>query len=232
MGRPKDNTGSLYGWVAFKDGAFVGNEPEGASTWYPVNDVSYDKATLHVRDHRAARARSGWATGSCCPRATQGTKTTYRWAATEPMASYLSMAASGNYTLTTVRGPARAPDRQRRRPGPGTPTAVAAVLDLQPEMITFFEGRFGPYPFGSFGAVVDDDDKAGLRAREPDPARSTPACPDESTVAHELAHQCFGDNFKPSAVAGHLAQRRASTTCSRRGSDTHRVRPADPRSRS
>ena len=45
MGQPTDNTGALYGWVAFEDGAFVANEPEGASTWYPVNDVPYDKAT-------------------------------------------------------------------------------------------------------------------------------------------------------------------------------------------
>jgi aminopeptidase N len=44
-GQPTDNTGALYGWVSYADGAFVANEPEGASTWYPVNDVPYDKAS-------------------------------------------------------------------------------------------------------------------------------------------------------------------------------------------
>src|SRR5690606_27994365 len=44
-GQPVDATGALYGWVSYDDGAFVANEPEGASTWYPVNDVPYDKAT-------------------------------------------------------------------------------------------------------------------------------------------------------------------------------------------
>jgi len=38
-GRPRDMEGEPYGFVTFRDGAFVANEPEGASTWYPVNDV-------------------------------------------------------------------------------------------------------------------------------------------------------------------------------------------------
>ena len=61
-GQPEDSTGALYGWVSFDDGAFVANEPEGASTWYPVNDVPYDKATysftLTVPDgHHGGRQR-------------------------------------------------------------------------------------------------------------------------------------------------------------------------------
>ena len=99
-GQPEDNTGALYGWVSYADGAFVANEPEGASTWYPVNDSPYDKATYDFRitvprgttavangDFLGSRSRSGW--------------TTFRWSAREPMASYLAMAASGNYRLTT-----------------------------------------------------------------------------------------------------------------------------------
>ena len=33
------------GWIATGDGSFVVSEPEGASTWYPVNDHPSDKAT-------------------------------------------------------------------------------------------------------------------------------------------------------------------------------------------
>ena len=40
-------------------------------------------------DLLGTRTRQGW--------------TTYRWSADEPMASYLAMAASGNYRLTTSR---------------------------------------------------------------------------------------------------------------------------------
>ena len=104
MGQPTDNTGALYGWVAFADGAFIGNEPEGASTWYPVNDVAYDKAT-YTFAITAPQDTVGVANGKLLSQRTQNGKTTYRWAALEPMASYLSMAATGNYTLTTATGP-------------------------------------------------------------------------------------------------------------------------------
>ena len=193
MGRPKDNTGSLYGWVAFKDGAFVGNEPEGASTWYPVNDVSYDKAS-YTFAITVPQGTVGVGNGKLLSQATQGTKTTYRWAAMEPMASYLSMAASGNYTLTTSAGPHALPivnavDKDLDA------AAVAKVLDLQPEMITFFEGRFGPYPFGSFGAVVDDDDKPGY-ALENQARPIYSGMPNESTADRDLNTPATTDDFK------------------------------------
>ncbi len=44
-GQPLDIEEANYGFTSFPDGAFVANEPEGASTWYPVNDVPTDKAT-------------------------------------------------------------------------------------------------------------------------------------------------------------------------------------------
>jgi aminopeptidase N len=196
-GQPKDATGALYGWVSFDDGAFVANEPEGASTWFPVNDVPYDKATYDFRitvprgtvavangDLRSTRTRNGW--------------TTFRWSAREPMASYLAMAASGDYELTTDRTATGLPiinavdedlsaaDRAR----------TEASLALQPEMIAYFSRLFGPYPFSSFGAVVDDDEDAGY-ALENQTRPIYSGAPSEGTVAHELAHQWYGDSVTP-----------------------------------
>ena len=65
-------------------------------------------------------------------------------------------------------------------------------------MIAFFEALFGPYPFDSFGAIVDDDTRR-LRAGDPDPADLLRRRADEVTVAHELAHQWFGDASARSA---------------------------------
>jgi aminopeptidase N len=194
MGQPTDNTGALYGWVAFADGAFVANEPEGASTWYPVNDVPNDKATYTFAITVPA-GTVGVANGKLLSQRTAGGKTTFRWASLEPMASYLSMAASGNYELTTQQGPHGLPivnavDKDLDIP------AVKSVLDLQPKMIEFFETQFGRYPYGSFGAVVDDDDEAGYALEnQTRPIYSGP--PDDDTVAHELAHQWLGDKVTP-----------------------------------
>ena len=34
-----DPDGSIEGWVATKDGAFVVGEPQGSPTWFPCNDT-------------------------------------------------------------------------------------------------------------------------------------------------------------------------------------------------
>ena len=66
---------------------------------------------------------------------------------------------------------------------------------MQPEMIDVFEGRFGPYPFNSYGSIVDDDTVGYALETQTKPVYSRVAR--ESTVAHELAHQWFGNSVSP-----------------------------------
>lgn len=196
-GQPRDQTGALYGWVSYADGAFVANEPDGASTWFPANDAPYDKATYDFRI-TVPRGTVAVANGNLLNSRTRDGWTTYRWSADEPMASYLAMSASGNYTLTateTADGLSiiNAVDKDLS----ATEQAdTAAVLGRQPQMIAYFSSLFGRYPFGSFGAVVDDDEDAGYALEnQTRPIYSGP--PAESTVAHELAHQWYGNSVTP-----------------------------------
>src|SRR3954452_5570725 len=193
-GQPTDQTDALYGWVSYPDGAFVANEPEGASTWYPVNDVPTDKATYDFTI-TVPQGLTAIANGEPVGRpVTAGGRTTYVWHAKDPMASYLSTASIGNYTASTQTGPHGLPILnyvdQDLKP------KAADGLALQPQMIQFFEGVFGPYPFSSFGAIVDDDDDAGY-ALENQTRPIYAGAPDEITVAHELAHQWVGDSVTP-----------------------------------
>ena len=81
---------------------FIG-EPEGASTWYPVNDVPYDKAT-YTFAITVPQARSGWPTASRHENGkTTNGWTTWFWNAPDPQASYLTMAAAGDYTLSDAK---------------------------------------------------------------------------------------------------------------------------------
>jgi aminopeptidase N len=192
-GQPLDNTGALYGWVSYGDGSFVANEPEGASTWYPVNDHQTDKASYDFRI-TVPNGKTAVANGELVSRKSERGWTTYVWRATDPMASYLSTASVGDYDLRFSRGPK------------GLPIIDAVDRDLPPEaddglartneMIAYFTDVFGRYPFTSYGAIIDDDEDAGY-ALETQTRPIYSGAPDESTVAHELAHQWFGNSVSP-----------------------------------
>ena len=124
---------------------------------------------------------------------------------------------------TTPDAPAgQRPEREhlvRRAPRPTRPTPPAwsprRTLARQPEIIRFLSGIFGPYPFSSAGAIVDDLQGLGFAlenqtravyARDWFEDRTDPVDGD-SVVVHELAHQWTGDYLALAGVAAHLAQR-------------------------
>jgi aminopeptidase N len=196
-GQPVDSGGAPYGWYSFPDGSFVANEPEGASTWYPVNDTPTDKATyrflITVPEGKTAIANGNLVR----TRPASDGRTTFVWRATDPMASYLSTASVGDYVLRRQTGPGGLPILNFLETGltPEDRATSRASLALQPAMIDFFDGIYGPYPFTSFGAIVDDDSVGYALETQTRPIYSEVA--DEGTVAHELAHQWVGNSVTP-----------------------------------
>ncbi|GAB3321964.1 M1 family metallopeptidase [Geodermatophilus aquaeductus] len=200
-GQPTDAEGALYGWVTFPDGVLVANEPEGAPTWFPVNDVPRDKATYDFRI-TVPEGKTAIANGEPVGEpTTTGGRTTFLWRATDPMASYLATASIGDYTATTRLGPDELPILDFVETGVtgDALTTTQASLALQPAMIDFFDGVFGPYPFTSFGSIVDDDTVEYALETQTRPVYSQVAS--ETTVAHELAHQWVGNSVSPATWA-------------------------------
>ncbi|HET7328806.1 MAG TPA: M1 family metallopeptidase [Nocardioidaceae bacterium] len=191
-GRPTDIEGALYGWVSMPDGSFVANEPEGASTWYPVNDHPTDKATYDI-SVTVPKGKTAVANGELVGRSTSDGWTTWDWSSDDQMASYLSTASVGDYDLRTYET------------ADGLPIIDAVDRDLAPDaddalartgqMIGYFESVFGDYPFASFGAIIDDDSVGYALETQTRPIYSGP--PSEGTVAHELAHQWYGNAVSP-----------------------------------
>lgn len=182
-----DPDGSVEGWVRTADGAFVVNEPQGSPGWYPCNDTPTDKATydFHVTVPTGVTAV---ANGELvrAPR-TSGGRTTFDWHLGQPISTYLSFATTGQFQVTTGRTPGGIPYFTAVDP------AQPSDLSQLPAMVDFFGTVFGRYPFSSTGALVDDAPEVGY-ALETATRPSFDSAPDELTLAHELAHQWFGDS--------------------------------------
>jgi aminopeptidase N len=191
-GRPryvKDPDGSKDGWIPTDDGAFVVGEPQGAPTWFPCNDYPTDKATFDVRV-KVPRGIEAVSNGRLISRRRRGSHVTWSWAAEQPMATYLATASVGNFKLDRrrVAGIASvvAVDPRERRDS-------KSALDRLPRIVRLFRSLYGPYPFNAVGALVDHAPSVGY-ALETQTRPSFHVATDDVTLAHEIAHQWFGDS--------------------------------------
>jgi aminopeptidase N len=195
--RPTDIEGVLYGWVTTQDGAMVVGEPEGSMTWYPVSDHQTDKATygfeITVPEGKVAVANGLPAQDPV----TEAGWTTWFWDAPDAQASYLTTASVGDYGLRFSETATGLPiiDAVDDSLTPGNAAITEASLALQADMIAFLEQTFVPYPFNSYGSIVDDDTVGYALETQTRPVYSRVAR--EGTVVHELAHQWFGNAVSP-----------------------------------
>jgi aminopeptidase N len=197
--------GLPVGWFQTPGGSYVLNEPDGARRWLPSNDHPSDKATwrfeIDVPDPLVAVANGELVTAG------DGAGSPWVWEESEPMPTYLVQLIVGDYdvvedeplvdaegdTVPIVHAvPAGAADDFE---------VYARTIESQ---VPFFEERFGPYPLDRYGlAFIDSvggvametlgrsqfstDDFSGRQLGETQ----------QLLLAHELAHQWFGDAVTP-----------------------------------
>ncbi|WP_436789367.1 M1 family metallopeptidase [Yinghuangia sp. YIM S10712] len=193
---PADPQLGPHGWIATDDGAVALNQPDGAPSWYPVNDDMRDKATytFHITtpDGLSALA-NGEPIG---PPRVSGGRTTVTWAMREPMASYLSMVAIGAFTRTDGRV-GRLPHITAYDPAGGDDDRELRAVTAG--AVTWAQERFGAYPFDSTGGIIDRIGAAYALETQGRPVYDH--APDETTIVHEVAHQWFGDSVTPKTWA-------------------------------
>jgi aminopeptidase N len=178
------------GWWTTDDSIFTLGEPSGSEVWFPVNAHPLDKAAYTIR-LTVPKPYAAVANGSLVDVESSETTTTYTWDAPDPMASYLVTFHAGPLVVERQTGPGGLPILNAYPPDV-TQLERAAFAEV-PEMIAYFETIFGPYPFQSFGNTVADADFPAALETQTMVIYGRPAVT-ESTVAHELAHQWFGNN--------------------------------------
>jgi aminopeptidase N len=190
-GRPRriiDPDGTAEGWNRTDDGAFAVGEPVGTPAWLPCNNALADKASFYFEITVPTRLKAV-ANGRLAGVGRSRSLATFAWRAKEPMNAYLAVLGIGRGELVrsnaaglpawTLVDP-RFAEHQR---------ALAAL----PKAILLFSRVFGPYPFDSAGSIVDYAPELGY-ALETQTRPIYAFAPDVATVAHETAHQWFGDS--------------------------------------
>ncbi|HEX3261258.1 MAG TPA: M1 family metallopeptidase [Pseudonocardia sp.] len=183
-----DPDGSSEGFVPTKDGAVVVNEPQGSPGWYPANDTPRDKATYTIAMTVPAGV-TAVGNGALVSQTSAGGRTTFTWRERFPMAPYLTTITLGKFGVTTGRA-GSIPTYVAVDPTQAT--ASAPVLRRLPEMVAFLQDLYGPYPFETVGAIVDNAPELGY-ALETQTKPVFDRAPDELTLLHELSHQWYGD---------------------------------------
>ena len=80
---------------------------------------------------------------------------------------------------------------------PDLPDQDERLFDRVPEMVEVFEELFGPYPFASIGNTVFEDTSFNAALETQGMIGYDRSAVNERTIAHEVAHQWFGNSVSP-----------------------------------
>lgn len=183
------------GWDELTEGSIVASQPNGAASWFPCDDHPVSKASYGITITTDSPYYAV-ANGTLVRKQTRASRTTWVYEQPEPMATYLATIQIGPYSQhTTSAGPvvmkAVLPHRLRRN--------FDHDFGRQTDMMDTFVRLYGPYPFASYTVVVTDDDleipveAQGLSIFGANHCSGTRYF--ERLVAHELAHQWFGNSL-------------------------------------
>jgi aminopeptidase N len=187
------------GWNISQYGtSYVVSEPDGARSWFPCNDVPSDKATYTFRI-TVPNGVVAAANGVLEDKVPQGQQTTWVWQMAEPMTTYLATVVIGDNQIVedpVASAAAGIPIRNLLPSHPAQPLTEydREALGQQGEMIAFFSQYLGHFPFDTYGVAFVP---SAIGALEDQTLTVTGAIGLQNVLAHELAHQWFGDDVSP-----------------------------------
>ena len=185
------------GWHESVDSWFGLSEPAGADTWFPSNNHPLDKATFELR-MAVPTGLTVVSSGTLTDESSQDGLTTFTWESTDPIAPYLVGLGIGEFDRATEESSGGVEINNYF--DTDLPAAERAKFERQGEMMDFFTEVLGPYPFAEYGALVlETNNVSAALETQTRPTYGTQILVlGEAVVAHELAHQWFGDSLSVS----------------------------------
>lgn len=186
--------GAFY---ASNGGVFTDAEPEGARKWFPCWDKPSDKATINLTVKVPANARLG-SNGMLVDSTLTGDSLYYNWVSSEPVATYLVvMTGKVNYNMRIVYW------KKLSNPNDSIPIRLYYnagenpnnVVNIIGDMTTYFSQKFDEHPFEKNGFATAPAPGFNWGGMENQTLSTICAgCwNNTSLIAHEYAHQWFGD---------------------------------------
>lgn len=190
------------GWFDAGHVVYVAGEPFGAAGWFPANDHPLDKATFRIAvtvpDN--LEVASNGELVSEPPETSSGEPHQWVYEADDPQATYLTTLVIGDLEFLPPSKASGGLGKEvtiRHVAEEGLAEATEITMANTGPMVEEFVELFGPYPFDEYGAVVVDEplgfalETQTLSIFGSDLVGTTDF---ENVVAHELAHQWFGNH--------------------------------------
>jgi len=173
-------------------------QAEDSAFWFPVHDHPNDKFTTDIKVTADSALRTV-ANGRLVKRTKRGARTTWLWKLETPQPAYLVSLAVAPYVETRAKA-AGVP--LRFYAFAGQERAARRLYGRTGDMMKVFSRLFGPYPWREYSQVVVSEftwggmENIGATAPTEKALMDERAAVDisyEGLVAHELAHQWWGD---------------------------------------
>ncbi len=186
------------GFYYYPRNSYTMAEPYDARWWFPCFDEPWDKATANI----SCRVPTGIdvaSNGTLTAIDSSGGYSTFRYRVRQPITTYLICLGVGDYTTWVVDVPDGLGDSIPCTYFVYPEDSAAAAYDFAtvPVMMAAFNNYFGPYPFDSYGMVaVQPFQYGGMEHQTMTTINRSWINGNRASefgIAHELAHQWWGD---------------------------------------